>query len=172
MLPGTLVLMAQTPQPSAPVGGRSPALCSRLRQRIISRLDLPSAARLATYSLVRPSCLMRTTQIRCRQRLASRSPPLLSRCLTTFPEDASMGETPQRLAKEASLFRRCGLSPRPHSAASLHGPYRCPGGRSALGRHPPPADPTVHRVGRFLRRGAGSAVPPSAARTSLLCTRH
>ena len=32
-----------------------------------------------------------------------------------------MGETPQRLAKEASLFRRCGLSPRPHSAASPHG---------------------------------------------------
>jgi hypothetical protein len=32
-----------------------------------------------------------------------------------------MGETPQRLAKEASHFRRCGLSLRPPSAASLHG---------------------------------------------------
>src|SRR5918992_1384236 len=28
MLPGTSVLMAQTPQPSVPVGGRSPGLCS------------------------------------------------------------------------------------------------------------------------------------------------
>src|SRR5215217_6061535 len=61
-------------------------------------------------------------EVRCRERLASRSPPLLSRCLITFPEDAWMGETPQRLAKEASLFRRCGLSLRPLSAASLHGP--------------------------------------------------
>ncbi len=84
-----------------------------------------------------------------------------------------MGETPQRLAKEASLFRRCGLSLRPLLAASLHGPYRYPEGRSARGRHPPPADPTAHRVRRFLRRAAGSAVPPSAARTtSWLSARH
>jgi hypothetical protein len=30
----------------------------------------------------------------------------LRRCLTTLPEEASMGETPQRLAKEASLLNR------------------------------------------------------------------
>src|SRR5215210_8501431 len=54
---------------------------------------------------------MRTTQIKCRARLASRLPPRLRRCLTTLPEDASTGETPQRLAKEASLPSLSGLSP-------------------------------------------------------------
>jgi hypothetical protein len=44
-------------------------------------------------------------------RLASRFPPRLRRCLTTLPEDASMGETPHRLAKEASLPNLWGLSP-------------------------------------------------------------
>src|SRR5215211_8561833 len=47
----------------------------------------------------------------CSARLASRLPPRLRRCRTTFPEGASTGETPQRLAKEASLLRRSGLSP-------------------------------------------------------------
>ena len=37
-------------------------------------------------------------------RLASLLPPRLRRCLTTLPEEASMGETPHRLAKEASLL--------------------------------------------------------------------
>ena len=35
----------------------------------------------------------------------------LRRWRTTLPEEASMGETPQRLAKEASLLKRSGLSP-------------------------------------------------------------
>src|SRR5215216_903714 len=139
---------------------------------MISRLDLPSAVRLATYSLVRRSCLIRTTQIRCRERLASRSPPRLRRCLTIFPEDASIGETPQRLAKEASLFRRWGLSLRPHSAASPHGPYRSPEERSTPGPLLPPTYPTAHRVRRSPRRGAGSAVPPNAARIWSPCAPH
>ena len=35
----------------------------------------------------------------------------LRRCLTTLPEEASMGATPHRLAKDASLFNLLGLSP-------------------------------------------------------------
>src|ERR687890_1122626 len=46
-----------------------------------------------------------------RARLASRFPPRLRRCRTTLPEEASMGDTPQRLAKEASLLNLWGLSP-------------------------------------------------------------
>jgi hypothetical protein len=78
---------------------------------MISSLLLPSAVRLATYSLVRRSRPILTTQIMCSARLASRLPPRLSRCLTTLPEEASTGETPQRLAKEASFFNLSGLSP-------------------------------------------------------------
>ena len=63
---------------------------------MISRLLFPSVVRRQTYSLVRWSRAIRTTQIRCSARLASRSPPRLSLCLTTLPEEASMGETPQR----------------------------------------------------------------------------
>ena len=44
-------------------------------------------------------------------RLASRLPPRLRRWRATFPEEASTGETPQRLAKEASLLNLWGLSP-------------------------------------------------------------
>src|SRR5215212_2354553 len=44
-------------------------------------------------------------------RLASRLPPRLRRCLTTFPEEASMGATPHRLAKEVSFLNLLGLSP-------------------------------------------------------------
>src|ERR671939_16385 len=55
---------------------------------------------------------MRTTQIKCTAaRLASRLPPRLRRCLTTLPEEASTGETPQRLANDASLPNLSGLSP-------------------------------------------------------------
>ena len=78
---------------------------------MISHLLLPSAMRLARYSRVRLSLPIRTTQIMFRARLASRLPPRLRRCRTTFPEDASMGDTPQRLANEASLLNLCGLSP-------------------------------------------------------------
>src|SRR5215204_1967836 len=76
-------------------------------------LLLGLALRAATRDVarrVRSSILMRTTQIKCRERLASRFPPRLRRCLTTLPEDASTGETPQRLAKEASLLNLSGLS--------------------------------------------------------------
>ena len=75
---------------------------------MISRLLLPSAVRLATYSLVRRSRRIRARQIMYSARLASRLPPRLRRCRTTLPEEASMGETPQRLAKEASLLRASG----------------------------------------------------------------
>ena len=75
---------------------------------MISRLLLPSAVRLATYSLVRRSRRIRARQIMYSARLASRLPPRLRRCRTTLPEEASMGETPHRLAKEASLLRASG----------------------------------------------------------------
>ena len=85
---------------------------------MISRLLFPSAVRLATYSCVRRSRLMRAKQIMYSAQLASRLPPRLKRCLTTLPEEASMGETPQRRAKEASLLNLLGLSLRPRSTAS------------------------------------------------------
>ena len=47
--------------------------------------------RLRTYSRVRGSAPIRTTQIMCKAQLASRFPPRFSRCLTTLPEDASQG---------------------------------------------------------------------------------
>jgi hypothetical protein len=50
-------------------------------------------------------------QIMYNARLASRLPPRLRRWLTTLPEEAWTAETPQRLAKEASLFNLSGLSP-------------------------------------------------------------
>jgi hypothetical protein len=58
--------------------------------------------RLATYSRVRGSRLIRARQTIYSARLASRLPPRLRRWRTTFPEEASTGDTPQRLAKEAS----------------------------------------------------------------------
>jgi hypothetical protein len=70
---------------------------------MISGLLLPSAVRLETYSLVGRSRRIRARQIMYRARLASLLPPRLRRCLTILPEEASMGETPHRLAKEASL---------------------------------------------------------------------
>src|SRR5215213_674651 len=79
---------------------------------MISRLLLPSSCvRLATYSCVRRSRRIRARQIMYSARLASRFPPRLRRCRTTLPEEASMGETPHRLAKEASLLNLWGLSP-------------------------------------------------------------
>jgi hypothetical protein len=44
-------------------------------------------------------------------RLACRLPPPQQRWRTTLPEEASMGATPHRLAKDASLFNLWGLSP-------------------------------------------------------------
>src|ERR687898_2108623 len=66
---------------------------------MISRLLLPSAVRLATYSCVRRSRRIRARQIMYSARLASRLPPRLRRCLTTFPQEASMGATPQTVAQ-------------------------------------------------------------------------
>ena len=49
--------------------------------------------------------------MRHRAWLAWRLPDRLSRWRTTFPGEASIGETPQRAANAASLFIRSGLSP-------------------------------------------------------------
>src|SRR3712207_850972 len=78
--------------------------------------DLPLALALGAPSShirlgVRRSRPIRNTQIECSARLTSRLPPRLSRCLTTLPEEASTGETPQKLAKDASLLNLSGLSP-------------------------------------------------------------
>src|SRR5215207_988424 len=64
----------------------------------------------------------------------------LRRSRTTFPEEASTGDTPQRLAKEASLLNLRGLSLRPRSAASRHGRYRCLPKRPVPGQRASPAD--------------------------------
>src|SRR5215210_3169634 len=109
---------------------------------------------------------MRTTQIKCRARLASRLPPRLRRCLTTLPEDASTGETPQRLAKEASLFNLSGLS-RPRSTAPPRGRCRRPAGRATQGRPVPPADRAGHPTRLSPRRGPRSGGPPNGAQVWL-----
>ena len=54
---------------------------------------------------------MRVITIRHRAALAWRSPPRLSRQRVIFPDDASMGATPQRCAHAGSDRRRSGLSP-------------------------------------------------------------
>src|ERR671921_93437 len=99
---------------------------------MISRLLLPSAVRLATYSCVRRSRRILARHTMYSARLASLLPPRLRRCLTTLPKDASTGETPQRLAKEASLFNLLGLSPATiRSVAALSVPM--PGKESSSG---------------------------------------
>src|SRR3954470_8588791 len=78
---------------------------------MISRLLLPSVVRL---ELRIPACDhpgASGTGRSCTARLDSRLPPPLRQCLTTLPEEASMGATPYRLAKEASLPNLLGLSP-------------------------------------------------------------
>src|SRR5919107_3210726 len=115
---------------------------------MISRLLLPSVVRLATYSLVRLSLRIRARQIMYSARLASRLPPRLRRCLAILPEEASMGETPHRLAKEASLLNLWGLSLRLRPAASRRSRYRCRPKRPTPGRLAPPA----HRGARLARR--------------------
>src|SRR5215204_5411221 len=132
---------------------------------MISRLLLPSAMRLATYSCVRRSRRIRARQIMYSARLASRFPPRLRRCRTTLPEKASMGETPHRLAKEASLLNLWGLSLRPRSAAWRHGRCRCPATRPTPGRLAPPADRGASLAQRSLPRGPRNGEPPNGART-------
>src|SRR5215217_6651740 len=77
---------------------------SQIRLCVAGFMTRFAAVRLATYSLVRRSRLIRARQIMYSARLASRLPPRLRRWRTTFPEEASTGDTPQRLAKEASLL--------------------------------------------------------------------
>jgi hypothetical protein len=174
MLPGTSMLMAETPQPSAPVE-EAVDLPGYVAFETAHYLALGLALRSASCDVlpvVRPSCLMRTPR-RGKVQAAIGIPvttSVESVPNTTFPEDASMGETPQRpLESEASLFRRCGLSPRPLSAASLHGVRTDTrkGGQSSGAASATSRSPTAHRVRRFLRRAAGSAVPPSAQRELL-----
>src|SRR5215207_8329258 len=83
----------------------------RFRHRRISLLLLPSAVRLATYSPVRLSQLIRPSASTCSARLASLLPPRLRRWRTVLPEEAGTGATPQRWAKDASLLSLSGLSP-------------------------------------------------------------
>lgn len=79
---------------------------------MISRLPLPSAVRLATYSLVLWQDAIRTRTTECMAWLALRSPPLLSRWRVDFPDEAGMGATPTSEANCASFPRRSGLSPK------------------------------------------------------------
>src|SRR5688572_1245192 len=81
---------------------------------MISRLLLPGfASGVPRDVLLRAAISAHPGQADHVQRaaLASRLPPRLRRCLTTLPEEASMGATPHRLAKEASLLSLWGLSP-------------------------------------------------------------
>lgn len=80
---------------------------------MISHLLLPSAVRRATYSRLHLSLPMRTTQMQSAVGVPV-TYKRLSRCRTTWPDEASMGETPQRLAKYAPLFSGGGQD-RPHS---------------------------------------------------------
>src|SRR5215208_1684299 len=89
----------------------------------------------------------------------------LRRCLTTFPEEASMGATPQRLAKEASLLNLWGLSLRPRSTVSRRCRYRCPPKRPAPGRPAPPADRGARPARLSPQRGPPNGGPPNGART-------
>src|SRR5215213_7711344 len=97
-------------------------------------------------------------------RLASRLPPRLRRCLTTFPEEASMGATPHRLAKEVSFLNLLGLSPATIKRVAAFW-YRCQPKRAALGRPAPPADRGAPPVRRSRLRGLRIGGPPNAART-------
>src|SRR5436190_2256316 len=123
---------------------------------MISGLLLPSVVRLATYSCApcaRGSRRILARQIMYSARLASLLPPRLRLCLTTLPEEASMGATPHRVAKEASLLNLSGR-PRPRSTASRHRRCRCQARRSTPGRLlAPPADRGAPLARRSPSRG-------------------
>src|SRR5215211_7537392 len=132
---------------------------------MISRLLLPSCVRLATYSRVRGSRLIRARQTMYSARLASRLPPRLRRWRTTFPEEASTGDTPHTLEKEASLLNLWGLSLRPRSVASRRGRYRCLPNRPAPGRLvASPIGRVVRPARRSLLREPRNGEPPNGAR--------
>src|SRR5215207_10526503 len=80
----------------------------RFRHRKISLLLLPSAVRLATYSRVRSTQLIRPSASTCSARLASRLPPRFRRWRAVLPEEAGTGATPHRRAKDASLLSLSG----------------------------------------------------------------
>jgi hypothetical protein len=131
---------------------------------MISRLLFPSAVRLATYSCVRRSRRIRARQIMYSARLASRLPPRLRRWRTTLPEEASMGETPHRLAKEASLPNLWGLSPATiKSVAVLSVPM--PAKETNSGATCPPADRGARLARRSPPREPRNGEPPNGART-------
>ena len=70
------------------------------RQRVTIGTDVAAGALIER---------MRTTQIKCGERLASRFPPRLRRCLTTFPEDASTGETPAQTGEGGLAIQPLGI---------------------------------------------------------------
>jgi hypothetical protein len=80
---------------------------------MISRLLLPGFASGAPRDVLLRATIsrIRAREVMYSARLASRFPPRLRRWRTTLPEEASMGATPHRLAKEASLPNLWGLSP-------------------------------------------------------------
>src|SRR5215203_3909301 len=138
---------------------------------MISRLLLPSAVRLATYACVRGSRRIRARQIMYSARLASLLPARLRGCLTTLPEEASMGATPHRLAKEASLPNLWGLSPATiKSVAALSVPM--PAKRPTPGRPAPPAGRGAPLARRSPSRGPRSGGPPNGARPWWPRARH
>src|SRR4051812_39831066 len=132
---------------------------------MISRLLLPSCVRLATYSCVRRSRRIRARQIMYSARLASRLPPRLRRCRTTLPEEASTGETPQRLAKEASLLNLWGLSPATISSVAAWSVPMPAKERPTQGRVAPPAGRGAHPARRSPPRGLCNGGPPNGERT-------
>src|SRR5829696_10038005 len=111
-------------------------------------------------------------QIMYSARLASRLPPRLRRWRTTFPEEASTGDTPQTLAKEASLLNLWGLSLRPLSVTSQHGRYRFLPKRPVAGRLASPADRAVRPARRSLPRELGNGEPLNGVQTWLPPLHH
>src|SRR5215207_10401518 len=105
-------------------------------------------------------------------RLASRLPPRLRRWRTTFPEEASTGDTPHRLAKEASLLNLLGLSLRPRSVAWRRGRYRCLPKRPTPGRLAPPADRAVRQARRSPLSEPRVTASHRMKRELLGCRRH
>src|SRR5215217_1292296 len=138
---------------------------------MISRLLLPSYVRLATYSLVRGSPLIRARQIMYSARLASGLPPRLRRWRTT-PLQRRLPRATLRTdsGEEGSLLNLLGLSPAtlssvavwsvPMPAKESSSGATCPTSRSrcasssaiSLLREPPNGEPP---------NGARSRLPPT-----------
>src|SRR5215212_6818905 len=93
---------------------------------MISGLLLPSCVRLATYSLVRGSRLIRAKQIMYSARLASLLPPRLRRCLTTVPHHLAGGGL---YGRDPAQVGEGGFAPQPMGVVPDHGQER----RGAVG---------------------------------------